>query len=179
MLPLHLHCANRFPYCPFCHEYDPNLKRFWISPCQIRLNMFPDVKSGSTRVFVPNEFSYNFVAQLLAGSGFEIPTHHVESEDTWAFILINSAAGLLSNVILDQRNVFPVLRYLHIVCIFAFDQCLHLSLHGLYEIVCSSETVVHLRSVEILVGENEHHKQSLSERAPDRYFEWKISQVRL
>ena len=46
--------------------------------------------------------SFNFVAQLLDGSGFEIPTFNVESENTWTFILIGFAAGSLSNVILDQ-----------------------------------------------------------------------------
>ena len=38
--------------------------------------------------------SSNFVAQLLDGSGFEIPSHSVESENTWTFILISVAAGL-------------------------------------------------------------------------------------
>ena len=35
----------------------------------------------------------------------KIPTHNVESENTWTFSLINSAPELFSNVILDQRNI--------------------------------------------------------------------------
>ena len=46
------------------------------------------------------------MVHLLDGSGFETPTDNVKSKATWTLILINSAAELLSNVILDQRNVF-------------------------------------------------------------------------
>ena len=46
------------------------------------------------------------MAHLLDGSGFETPTDNVKSKATWTLILINSAPGLLSNVILDQRNFF-------------------------------------------------------------------------
>ena len=63
----------------------------------------------------------HLLPQLLDGSGFEFPTHNVESENTWTVILINSAAGWLSNVILNQRNVFQSVRYLHMGCIFALS----------------------------------------------------------
>ena len=47
--------------------------------------------------------------------------------------------------ITQQRNAWstkclPILRYLHVVCSCAFDQCLHLPLHGLHKIWCSCET---------------------------------------
>ena len=46
---------------------------------------------------------------------------------------------------------FPALKYLHIVCVFAFDQCLHLSLHRLYQKLCSWESAVHCHSFGLLV----------------------------
>ena len=104
-------------------KYDPIFNGFWISPVQICLNMLLVVESGNTWWYVPNElhfsgcqtrFSANpcsfhrpssFVAQVLDGFGFEIPTHSVESGNTWTFILINYAAVSPSNVMLEQRNV--------------------------------------------------------------------------
>ena len=51
------------------------------------------------------------------GSGFETPTHNVESENTRTFILVNVAAGSLSNVILDHRNVSSLARFVRVCAI--------------------------------------------------------------
>ena len=43
--------------------------------------------------------------------------------------------------------MFPVLWYLHGVCILAFDQCLHFSLNGVYQILCYWETSPFVQSL--------------------------------
>ena len=114
--------------------------------------MLLDVKSGSTWWYGPNEFSLlglpnsncstnprpfhtssYFVAQLLDGS--ETPTHIVESENTRTFNLMKFAAASLSNVILDHRNVFRYCKICMLYASLAIDQCFHLSLHKLYQIL--------------------------------------------
>ena len=111
------------------HEYDQLIKGFWIFTVHVFLNMLLDVKSGRTgntcqmkctsraatlylfdkSVFVPHVLQI-FVHQILDGSRFETPSHSVESENTRTSILIYFAAGSLSNVILDHRNVFQTCK---------------------------------------------------------------------
>ena len=76
--------------------------------------------------------SSNFVAQMLDGSGFETPTHNVESENAWTLHPDQVfAAGSLSNVILDQRNVFQSGKVFMLYASLRSISGLHLSLHGL------------------------------------------------
>ena len=72
-------------------------------------------------VFVPH------VLQIFVGSRFETPSHSVESENTRTSILIYFAAGSLSNVILDHRNVLQSCKVCIVECVFAIDQHVHLS----------------------------------------------------
>ena len=74
--------------------------------------------------------SSNFVAQLLDGSGFETPTHNVESERTWTCILISFVAGSPSNLFVTNGIFFQSCHS----CI------LYASLH-----------IVHRHSFELLV----------------------------
>ena len=54
--------------------------------------------------------------------GFETPTYNVEPENTRSFILIKFAAGSLSKVTLDERNVFQSCdTYLNVRSLFALD----------------------------------------------------------
>ena len=58
-------------------------------------------------------------------------------------------------------NCVPVLRYLHIVCIFAIGQCLHLLRNGLYQKpVCALGKLVCIVTL-LLLGQNEAHERSL------------------
>ena len=102
------------------HEDDPRIKRFWILPVQVFLNMLLDVRSGSNWDYVPNESHFtgsqihfltkpcsfhsssNVVAWLLEGCGSESPTQNAESENMWTFILIKLAAGST-----QQRDSWP------------------------------------------------------------------------
>ena len=71
--------------------------------------------------------SSNCVTHLLGGSGFETPTHNVGPENTRTFILISFAAGSLSNVILDQRKVFPAIP----------AHCMHLCVRSVFALVAA------------------------------------------
>ena len=86
--------------------------------------------------------SSNVVAHLLRGSGFGTPRHNAESEKTQTFILINRAAGALSHVTVDQRNVFQSCN----ICM------LYASLRSISVFTCRSwKTFVHRHPYEVFV----------------------------
>ena len=148
------------------HECDPIFIRLWMSTVQVRLLLWTCFLMS--RVKAPGNTcqmkctsraaEVNFVAHpsvivpfvMLNGSGFEIPTHSVESENTWTFILINFAAGSLSNVILDQRHGFQSCH----------TSILYASLRSISACTCRytdcniflcSDIFVHRHSFEVLV----------------------------
>ena len=73
-------------------------RNIWISFCMWRVwaNWYTCSTNCTSRTakfgFSSNPCSFhtssNFAIQLSDGSGFETPTHNVESENTWIFVLI-------------------------------------------------------------------------------------------
>ena len=108
--------------------------------------------------------SSNCVAQLLDGSGWETPTHDVEPENTWTFILIDFAAALLSHVFPDQRNVFQSCN----ICIL-YESLRSINIFTCRCIDCVKSCVlgkllfiaILLKSSWFFAGQDEAHKQSL------------------
>ena len=63
------------------------------------------VPDRAFKVDVFSHTSSSFVIQFLDGSGFEIPAHSLESENTQSFSQINITTISFSNVVLDQRKI--------------------------------------------------------------------------
>ena len=81
------------------HEHDPFIEGFWILPVQVFQTHLCDFNSGNTWYYVPNELYFSgcqhevfdksvlvpYILQFRCptdGSGFETPTHNIESENT-------------------------------------------------------------------------------------------------
>ena len=135
-------------------------RNIWISFCMWRVwaNWYTCSTNCTSRTakfgFSSNPCSFhtssNFAIQLSDGSGFETPTQNVESENTWIFVLIFFLARKFGNVSREQRNVLHSCSTSHMACILGFDHGLHVSLHGLYQILCSWETLLQCHSLELL-----------------------------
>ena len=135
-----------FPF--LVHSMSLN-KRFWSLPVQGFLNLLLDLSGRSTWSSGPNESRFsgcqirvrsmrppNLLPNFSMDLDFDTSTHSAESENARTFIFISFAAGSLSNVIFD----LPFLQDLHLVCVFATDQYLYLSLYRLYQILCPWKT---------------------------------------
>ena len=174
ILPHLWHYANKFMYClsffPFKvvehgNKYDPLIKGFLILPVQVFLNMLSwfqeqkhlkinctsrAAKLNERQIRVRSYTSSNFVAQLLDGSGFEIPTHNAESEKHVNFRPDQFCCWITQQRILDQRNVFQSCNSCMLYASLRSDQCSHLSLYGLHQILCSWETSIQRHPFESL-----------------------------
>ena len=145
MLPLLCHCANKFlhsahsvmsEFVSWCQVWRHLVIRAkWIAPLGLPTSVF------NKSVFVPYVLQCcgPIVGWIWIWDSNTMEHLRTRELSSWSMLVLDHSAQRIS----WPTKCAPILQDLHVVCVFAIDQYVYLSLHGLCQILCSWETFVH------------------------------------